>query len=120
MNEHRRKGESQGPRLSPGERAKHWAQAAVTAWPIMLPLLGVLGYTNADHITGWTGLAQPDARTEITETDVTFEQQVQRFSQEVNAELSTLRKADAANLKQLEARLETLSKEVAEIQELVN
>ena len=75
--ENRRAGEKKGRKLSPGERAKNWAGAAVTLWPILVFLLGLLGYTNADKITA---LAQPDGNTEIVNQN--FEEQVQKFSQE--------------------------------------
>ena len=127
----RRKGEAHGRRLSPGERAKHWAQAAVTAWPIVLPLLGVLGYTNSEHIRSWTGLAQADGQTEVVEGGVTFESQVSTFSREVRAELETihdeikkvnsrLAAKDRENYERLEKSLAGLKQQVDEIQELVN
>ena len=47
---HRRKGESEGRRLYPAERFKIWVSAFVQAWPIVIPLLGLLGYTNKDNI----------------------------------------------------------------------
>lgn len=45
-----RKGEKHGRSLSPGERAKHWASACKEGWPVVLGLIGLLGYTNADEI----------------------------------------------------------------------
>lgn len=39
-------------KLTPGERAKHWADALMKVWPVLLVLLGTLGYTNKDEIRG--------------------------------------------------------------------
>ena len=61
----RRVGEPNGRRLTPGERAVHWAKAAVTAWPIILPLLAALGYTNKDHIANLVNGGPPVAEGEV-------------------------------------------------------
>ena len=81
--ENRRAGEKKGRKLSPGERAKNWASAAVTLWPILVFLLGLLGYTNADKIPGF-------AETEIVNNNL--ENEFTQFSRETVARLNRLEK----------------------------
>ena len=85
--EQRRAGEKEGRKLSPGERAKNWAGAAVTLWPVLAALLGVLGYTNKEKL-GISMLAQPDGVTEIESQN--FQQQVQKFSRETVEKLNRI------------------------------
>ena len=126
----KRAGESGGRRLSPGERAGHWASAAVTLWPVIVGLVGLLGYTNQETIKGWTGLAEPDGVTEI-DTTADFEAQVQKFSQEtvtsleqlkadVGAIRSQMSREDKRNFEALEDADEALQDQIDEIKELVN
>ena len=105
--------------LTPGERAHNWAQAAVTLWPVIVALIGLLGWTNKDSVMRWTGLAEADGKTEITATGPTFEDQVRKFSEEVRAELiriesnsvamdSQLQDADRRAISRLQAQIDQL------------
>ena len=62
---HRRKGEKEGRRLYPAERFKIWVGAFVQAWPIVVPILGLLGYTNKDHIANFVNGGPPVAEGEV-------------------------------------------------------
>ncbi len=68
-----RKGEKHGRSLSPGERAKHWASACKEGWPVVLGLIGLLGYTNADEIRQFV---KPIATPEDVHSIGNFEEQV--------------------------------------------
>lgn len=131
LSEQRRKNDTGNKRLPPSERAVNYAKAIVTAWPVVLGLVGLLGYTNKDHIGRFVGLAEADGETEITQPTETFEQQVKRFSEEVRIELVSLRREvqkvnsrlaqkDAENYKKLEEQLSEIDAKVTSIQELVN
>lgn len=121
MGEKRRAGEPAGRRLTPGERAKNWASAAVTAWPIVIPLLGLLGYTNKDHIGNWVGLAETDGITDIA-PEADFRAQVKKFSQDIVERLNSieansiaikhqLAKKDQENYEALKLEVEALKQE---------
>lgn len=127
---HKRAGEADGRRLYPGERAAIWAKAAVTAWPIVLPLLGLLGYTNKDHIREWAGMAEADGKTEVEIDSPDRWQQVSKFSTEVTAELEAIRSnsakiqqqlaaRDNANYSKLASQLEGLNGRLAKIEKIV-
>jgi hypothetical protein len=131
LNEQRRKSDSGNKRLPPSERALNYTKALVTAWPVIIGLVGLLGYTNKDHIGKWVGLAQADGKTEITETGPAFESQVKQFSEEVRIEIVSLRNEvksvneklaaqDRQNYQRLEALMNDIKQQVAEMQELVN
>lgn len=40
-------------KITPGERANHWAKALVTVWPIILVLAGGTVYGNSEKVRGW-------------------------------------------------------------------
>jgi hypothetical protein len=104
-------------RLSPGERAQNWATALVTLWPVIVALIGLLGYTNRDHIRNM--LTEADGKTEIDATGPTFEAQVKKFSEEVRAELIRIEQNSAAIRRQMEnSDRETLESLQAQIDAL--
>lgn len=132
-----RKGERDGPRLTPGERAKNWAQAAVTAWPIVLPLLGLLGYTNADEISrfinGKDTLPVPTGEV-VTPTETTVDAWRAQAAQSLASMKAAIDSQKAQivilqeDLRQMEKRLENgrvrgdekILERLAAIDELVN
>ncbi|MDH3376160.1 MAG: hypothetical protein OEQ39_04220 [Gammaproteobacteria bacterium] len=103
-NEYTRASDPQNKTLSPGVRAINWAKAATTAWPVVLGLAGLLGYTNKDHIEHWVGLAEADGKTEITDDAADRWSQVQKFSTEVRAELEQIKLNSAEIKRQLAAK----------------
>lgn len=130
MNEKRRKGEPNGQKLTPGERAKNWASAAVTAWPIMVTLLGLLGWSNAERIAQFA-LQEADGQTEVIPGGVSFEESVARHAQEINARVDDLegvvavQKADLSaedrkNLQILRKKLADINVRLMAVEELVN
>lgn len=127
--EYTRKSDPKNKSLSPGERAINWCKALATAWPVILGLVGLLGYTNQDHIKNWVGLAEADGKTEIEAGD-NFQHQVQKFSQEVQTELERIRansdsirkqlaEKDQTNYSKLQSRLNKIDERLRLIEGLV-
>lgn len=127
--EKKRAGESSGRRLTPGERAVNWAKAAVTAWPIVLPLLAALGWTNKDHIQSWV-ITEADGQTEVLPGGQTFEEMVAKFTTEIAARVdeiegrlevskADLSQDDRKNYAALAKQLKAIDARLTEIEEVV-
>lgn len=86
--EKRRAGEKEGRTLTPGERVKNWVSAAVAAWPIMVALLGLLGYTNKDHVHGYIF---PTVDDNISVGSGPFEEEVKTRITEISDALKEIR-----------------------------
>ena len=130
MKQGKRAGESEGRKMSAGERAKNWASAFMTLWPAWVFVFGLLGYTNQDKLKSWTGLAEPDGETELTDDAADRWAQVQKFSQEVRAELEAIRAnsesiktqmstQDQSNYAKLIEQLAALEVRVADMEKVV-
>lgn len=106
-----RKGEKHGRSLSPGERAKHWASACKEGWPVVLGLIGLLGYTNAAEIKQFVSKPVPTVE-DVTSTG-NFEDQTRAALQSIKDKF----KEQDQRLKDLEKRDVT---DQAEIREEIN
>ncbi len=88
--------------MTPGERFHNWARAFMTLWPAWVFILGLLGWTNADHLRDWAGIEEADGQTEVSATGLTFEQSVEKFSREVRDELVRIEQNSAAIRRQMQ------------------
>jgi hypothetical protein len=93
---YKRADDAKNKSLAPSVRFQNYCKAFMTTWPALIFILGLLGYTNKDHIAQWTGLSQPDGKTEVVATGSTFEQSVIANSQEVAIEIEKLKRELAA------------------------
>jgi hypothetical protein len=89
--EYTRSNDPQNKHLSPGERAINWAKAMTAGWPVVVGLVGLLGYTNKDEVMNWLPLAEVDGKTEITATIDSRWAQMQKFSVETRTEIESLK-----------------------------
>ena len=130
MVEKRRKGEENGKRLTPGERAINWAKATAAAWPVVLGLVGLLGWTNSDYIMRAVNIQEADGKTEVQPGGMTFEETVAKFTQEINARVdeidgrievhkANLSADDRRNLVQLRKELKAVTMRLERVEELV-
>ena len=78
--------------MTAGERAKNWAAALVTLWPIIVVLLGTTGFLNREAIHKFVGgeetLPIPDGQLITPEEDAAndvFRAQVRQSIQAINA-----------------------------------
>ncbi len=109
-----RKGEKHGSKLSPGERAKHWCAAAASAWPVVLGLIGLLGYTNADEIRQFIK-PQPVPTPEDVHAIGSFEDQVLQSLDDIviklkrhDEDIARLGKRDVTDNAGLQAQIDQL------------
>ena len=108
-----RKGEKDGAKLTPGERALNWAKAAA----VIVPLIGI-GAVADEPVARWVGLAEVDHKTEIG--NETFEEQVKRFSEETRNEIDGLKNQDQTNDYNIRKLLHEIDKRLKKVEELVN
>jgi len=96
--------------LTAGERAINWAKAMTTAWPVILGLVGLLGFTNAEKIkTAFKGTLEPvDGISQPAPANANFEEQVRVSIKDIVVEL-----------KKQSARDARLEAEIRQIRELV-
>jgi hypothetical protein len=110
--------------MTPGERFHNWARAFMTLWPAWVFILGLLGYTNADHLRDWAGIAEADGKTEIAADGLTFEQSVEKFSREVRDELVRIERNSAAIRQQMQdsdkKTLESLQAQIDSLQATIS
>ena len=118
-------------KLTPGERAKHWASAFMALWPAWVFVLGMLGYTNKDEIKGFMITNHDEAITTLTPFQRHMREEVERIDLEEatgRAELmarlneleKTLKRQDTANYRSQDKEIEALKAEMATVRALVN
>ena len=102
-------------KLTPGERAKHWAEAAMTMWPVILFLLGGTVYGQSETVRNWIHGAD-----DIVPSEAGFNEQVIHAIEKINEKLSE----QDAEMKKLKSRDYTdqqkLQKQIDAITKLVN
>ena len=90
MSEQRRKGEKEGKRLTPGERAINWMRACKEGWPVFLGLVTLLGVTNSDRIMSAVSVPELDGITEVQPGGASFEQLVAKALTEANGRMDSI------------------------------
>ncbi len=120
-------------KITVGERALNWARATKEIWPIILLLVGSLGWSNKDNIQGWIDLDQADGQEEVSGNGMQltpFQLQVQKFSQEVRIELEKIKmnseaiknklaNKDRSNYSKLKAQIKSIGDRVIAIEKIV-
>ena len=83
-------------KLPPSERMKNYADAVMKVWPVILVLIGGLGYTNKDEIKGMF-FAEADGKTEVEnwKTMIKFSHEMREEIERIDGELAVL-KAETA------------------------
>ena len=127
-----RRSDPKNASLTAGERAINWAKAMTTAWPVILGLIGLLGFTNAERIrTVFKGTLEPvDGIHQPAPANANFEEQVRTSIADIVAELkrqkgkdaqlqSQLQSQDTENYESLQSMIDITRAEVQQIRELV-
>lgn len=116
--EYTRQTDPQNKRLPRSERFKNYCASAGALWPVIIGLVGLLGYTNAEEIKG-VFAPKPVPTPEDVHGIGTFEEQLLQSLEDIVAKLkrhdvmlATLEKQDNANQGDLVEMLRNLEAKV--------
>lgn len=132
-NEYTRRSDVKNKKLPPSVRAMNYAKALVTAWPVVLGLVGLLGYTNADEIKQFyqkVEIEEADGQTEVASGGMTFEESVEKFTKETRKEIEEIKATaerirtqlagtDSSNYTKLQEQLKAIDLRLQDIEEIV-
>jgi len=117
--------------MTPGERAKHWAAAFMTLWPLWALVLGTLGYTNKDEIKGLMFTSDGQKIVGLTPFEQTMLNEIERIDLEeatgraevlaaINAINKKLASQDTINYRAHDKEIDALHKRMIVMEALVN